>query len=44
MPILAFSAIFVFGFLAIWAVIYSVTKKRTTNLNEKLKQKQQTGN
>ena len=43
-PILAFSAIFVFGFLAIWAVIYSVTKKRTTNLNEKLKQKQQTGN
>ena len=44
MPILAFSAIFVFGFLAIWAVIYSVTKKRTTNLNEKLKQKQQTVN
>ena len=44
MPILAFSAIFVFSFLAIWAVIYSVTKKRTTNLNEKLKQKQQTGN
>ena len=44
MPILAFSEIFVFGFLAIWAVIYSVTKKRTTNLNEKLKQKQQTGN
>ena len=43
-PILAFSAIFVFGFLAIWAVIYSVTKKRITNLNEKLKQKQQTGN
>ena len=44
MPILAFSAIFAFSFLAIWAVIYSVTKKRTTNLNEKLKQKQQTGN
>ena len=43
-PILAFSAIFVFSFLAIWAVIYFVTKKRTTSLNEKLKQKQQTLN
>ena len=39
-PILVFSAIFVLGYLVIWAIIYSVTKKRTTKLNEKLKQKQ----
>ena len=39
-PILVFSAIFVLGYLLIWAIIYSVTKKRTTRLNEKLKQKQ----
>jgi hypothetical protein len=39
-PILVFSAIFVLGYLVIWAIIYSVTKKRTTRLNEKLKQKQ----
>ena len=41
-PILVFSAIFVLSYLVIWAVIYSVTKKRTTSLNEKLKQKQHT--
>ena len=39
-PILVFSAIFVLGYLVIWAIIYSVTKRRTTRLNEKLKQKQ----
>ena len=39
-PILVFSAIFVLGYLVIWAIIYSVTKRRTTKLNEKLKQKQ----
>jgi len=40
-PILVFSGIFVFGYLAVWAVIYSMTKKRTESLNEKLKQKHQ---
>ena len=40
-PILVFSGIFVFGYLAIWAIIYSITKKRTKKLNEMLKQKQQ---
>ena len=40
-PILVFSVIFAAGYLAIWAVIYSVTKKRTAELNEILKQKQQ---
>ena len=39
--ILAFSLIFVLGYLAIWAVIYSVHKARTARLNEILKRKQQ---
>ena len=41
-PILVFSAIFVVGYLAIWAIICSILKKRTARLNEILKQKQQT--
>ncbi len=40
-PILVFSGIFVFGYLAIWAVIYTVTKRNTERLNKLLKQKQQ---
>jgi len=40
-PIIFFSGIFIIGYLAIWAVIYSITKKRTASLNEKLKGKQQ---
>ena len=40
-PILVFSGIFVFGYLMVWLVIYSITKKRTNRLNEILKQKQQ---
>ena len=40
-PILVFSAIFVFGYLAIWAVIHSIIRYRTDQLNEKLKQQQQ---
>lgn len=39
-PILVFSAVFVFGYLVIWAVIYSVIKKNTDQLNEMLKKKQ----
>ena len=38
-PILAFSVIFVLGYFAIWAVIYSIIKKRTAKLNEILKRK-----
>ncbi|MBQ7841205.1 MAG: DUF3021 domain-containing protein [Lachnospiraceae bacterium] len=41
-PILIFSGIFVFGYLAVWAIIYSTTKRNTEKLNEILKQKQQT--
>lgn len=41
-PIFVFTCIFLLGYLLIWAVIYSVTKRNTDSLNEKLKQKQQT--
>ncbi len=39
-PILVFTGIFLLSYLAIWAIIYSITKKRTQKLNEMLKQKQ----
>lgn len=42
-PILVFTGIFVFGYLAIWAVIYSITRKRTARLNDILKKKQKSG-
>ena len=41
MPIVVFSAIFLVGYIVIWAIIYSITKHRTKMLNEVLKQKQQ---
>lgn len=41
-PILVFTGIFVLGYLAIWAVIYTTTKKKTEKLNEMLQKKQQT--
>ena len=40
-PLMAFTGIFVGGYLVIWAIIYSVTKKKTDRLNAALKQKQQ---
>ena len=40
-PILVFSGIFIAGYLAIWAIIYSMIKKRTEKINIILKQKQQ---
>lgn len=40
-PILVFSAIFVAGYLAIWAIIYCITRNNTKRLNSMLKQKQQ---
>ena len=39
-PILVFTAIFVVGFLVIWAIIYLIMKKNTMKVNEKLKKKQ----
>lgn len=40
-PILVFSGIFVFGYLAVWTVIYTATRRNTEKLNEMLKKKQQ---
>ncbi|MBR7178783.1 MAG: DUF3021 domain-containing protein [Oscillospiraceae bacterium] len=40
-PILVFTGIFAVGYLAIWAVIYSVIKRNTAQVNELLRQKQQ---
>ncbi len=39
-PFFVFTAIFVLGYLAIWAVIYFVTSHNTTKLNKKLLEKQ----
>ena len=40
-PILVFSGIFAGGYLAVWAVIYAVTKRRTRAVNTLLQQKRQ---
>ena len=40
-PILAFSGIFIVGYLVIWAIIYSIIKRNTEKLNQVLKKKQQ---
>ena len=40
-PVLVFTAIFVVGYLAVWAVIYCITRRNTEKVNVMLKQKQQ---
>jgi hypothetical protein len=40
-PILIFSAIFVVGYIVIWAIIYSIIKRNTAKINDVLKKKQQ---
>lgn len=40
-PVLVFSGIFAGGYLAVWAVIYAVTKRRTRAVNTLLQQKRQ---
>ncbi|MBQ2242554.1 MAG: DUF3021 domain-containing protein [Clostridia bacterium] len=40
-PIIVFSAIFVVGYIVIWAIIYSIIKRNTAKLNDMLQQKQQ---
>ena len=40
-PILVFSAIFVLGYLVIWAIIYSIIRRKTAKLNAMLQKKQQ---
>lgn len=42
-PIIIFSAIFVVGYIVIWAIIYSIIKRNTARVNEILNQKQQSG-
>ena len=39
-PILVFTGIFVLGYLLIWAIIYSIIRKNTVQVNAMLKQKQ----
>lgn len=41
-PLMVFTGIFVGGYLAIWAIIYAVTRSRTARLNEILKEKHRT--
>ena len=41
MPIIVFSAIFVAGYIVIWAIIYSFVRRSTAKINEILKKKQQ---
>ena len=40
-PIIVFTAIFVVGYIVIWAIIYSIIRRSTAKLNEILKKKQQ---
>ncbi len=44
LPIIVFSAVFVVGYIVIWAIIYSIIKRNTAKLNKMLKQKQQSVN
>lgn len=39
-PVLVFTGIFVFGYLLIWAIIYSVIKKSTDRINDRLRKEQ----
>ena len=41
MPIIVFTAIFVVGYIAIWAIIYSIIRRNTAKINEMLKKKRQ---
>ena len=41
-PVLVFSGIFIVGYLVIWAVIYSVIKRKTKRLNAMLEKRQMT--
>ena len=43
-PIVVFTAIFVVGYIVIWAIIYSIIKRNTAKLNKMLKEKQQSVN
>ena len=40
-PIIVFTAIFIVGYIVIWAIICSIVRRKTAKLNEMLKKKQQ---
>lgn len=40
-PLLVFTVIFIVGYLAVWAVIYWVTRRKTEKLNAMLRQMQE---
>ena len=40
-PIIVFTAVFVVGYIVIWAIIYSIIRRNTAKINEMLKKKQQ---
>lgn len=40
-PIIVFTAIFVVGYIVIWAIIYSIIRRNTAKINKVLKIKQQ---
>ena len=40
-PVIVFTAIFIVGYIVIWGIIYSIIKKNTVEINEKLRAKQQ---
>ena len=40
-PIMVFTGMFVLGYLAVWAVIYSLTRRNTEKINMALREKQQ---
>ena len=40
-PIIVFTVIFTLGYIIVWIIICSVTKKNTEMVNEMLKKKQQ---
>ena len=41
MPVIVFTAIFVVGYIVIWAIIYSIIRRNTAKINKVLKIKQQ---
>ena len=43
MPFLVFTGIFILGYLVIWAVIYSIIRKGTDEVNKMLLKKRQSG-
>ena len=39
-PIIVFTVVFILGYIGVWVIIFSITKKRTERVNAILKEKQ----